>query len=214
MPRNPKFAQLHSNFHIWSDEKVFNLQKNKAEDMELIEVMKAVNTEDNKPVVFYKYPAYPMIRKLRLDRYLTIRSFDDTPIESKKIKKADLDFTKLVPWFPTVIHYAICLAVYMGFSEIVLLGCDCTGFMTTAKTKMNKAEESLYGYTISENEKKRMEKVQELTSIRDELYCYVLLFDYYKALNVYCKKHGCRLYNATNPTLLESIERVDLMNYL
>jgi hypothetical protein len=214
LPRNPDFKKLHTNFHVWSDERFFSIDKNKREDIELLKVMKSVNTDDNKPVIFYKLAARQMIQEFDLEEVLDIRYYDEIGIEMDLLKKADLDFTKPVAGFPTVIHYAICLAVYMGFTEIVLLGCDCTGFISTANARMSKAEEALYGYEISKNEKRRLEKLQKKTSIRDELYWQVVMFDVYEILNQYCEYHGCKLYNATKPTLIEGVECIDLNRYL
>lgn len=214
LPRNPRFKELHTNVHVWVDRRFFNIDEKKPEDMELLDVMKNVKDEENNPIVFYHYIAKPMVEKFKLDKYLNIRYFDQTYIDSKDILNSSIDYTKLVPGFGTVVHYIICLAVYMGFSEIVLLGCDCSGFVSIAKARLGKAENSLYSYEISENEKNRMEKLQSLTSIRDELFWQVKLFDDYIVLNQYCKNHGVELYNATYPTLLEGVEKIDLEQFL
>lgn len=214
LPRNPRFKELHTNVHVWSDGRFFNIDENEPEDMELLSVMKNVKDEGNNPTVYYIYAAREMIKKYKLDACLNIRYYEQTYIASKDIPDSSIDFTRLVPGFGTVVHYIICMAVYMGFSEIVLLGCDCSGFVSIAQARLNKAEDALYSYAISENEKKRMEKVQSLTSIRDELFWQVKLFDDYLVLNQYCKNHGVKLYNATSPTLLEGVERIDLKKYI
>lgn len=212
--RNTHFKDIHTNFHVWSDTRFFNLDKNRPEDLELIDVMKSVKTEENNPIIFYEYSAYDMIKNFNLDKYLNIHYYHEAGLRLNNIAKWDCDFTKMVPGFSTVIHYIICLAIYMGFKEIVLLGCDCTSFITIAETKLGHAEKALYAYGLSENEKKRMEKVQKQTSIRDELSWQVAMFDNYKLLNHLCEKKEVKLLNATSPTLLDSIERVDLMKYL
>ena len=207
LPRNDRFSQLKTNVHLWSDWRFFDLHRDNEEEMELLNVMKAVNTENNRPLVFYKMEAYNMIQKFELDKYLDIFYYDEVlPVE---VLPKYIDFTKLVPQFRTVVHYAISLAVYMGFSEIYLLGCDCSGFISNAETKLGSAEKSLYGYNVSENEKKRMEKVAEKMSLRDELQLYVNLFDDYEKMKAYCQSYGVKLYNATGTTLLESVPRVE-----
>ena len=212
LPRNKDFALLKTNFHIWSDWRFFDLKKESKEDMELLDVMKKVNTGDNRPAVFYRYMAYDMVKEFGLDRELDIYYYEQVdPVD--KLPKF-VDFTKLIPGFYTVIHYAVCLAIYLGFSEIYLLGCDCSGFISTAEAKLGEAEKSLYGYSVSENEKKRMEKVAKQTSLRNELAWYVGLFDDYQMINDYCKFHGVELYNASATTLLETIRRIDLETVL
>ena len=214
LPRNPEYEKLNTNFHVWADERFFNLDEKCPEDMEILDVMKRVNTASNKPVVFYKDVAYEMVNKFHLDKELNIFYYQQSSFEHSDLANANIDFTKLVPGFGTVIHYIILLAVYMGFKEIILLGCDCTGIVSIAESRVGKAENSAYGYTISNNEKKRLEKVQNLTSFRDEMQWLVNVFDDYKILDEYCKKHGAKLMNATNPTLLEDVEKVKLEDVL
>lgn len=210
LPRNPRFKELHTNVHAWVDRLFFIIDENKSEDIELLNVMKNVKDEGNNPIVFYHYLARRMVEKYELDKYLNIRYFEQINIASEDIADCTIDFTRLVPGFSTVVQYMICLAVYMGFSEIVLLGCDCSGIINTAQAKLNKAENSMYSYQISENEKKRMEKLQSIRTFRDELSWQVRMHDDYLILNQYCRNHGVKLYNATNPTLLEGVEKIDL----
>lgn len=214
LPKNPDFSKLKTNFHVWSDYRFFIIDKNKPEDMEIVSTMKSVNTDGNEPIVFYDYEARKMISEFELDKYLNIHYFSSVGIDMDKIIKADIDFTRLVPGFATVIHYIICLAVYMGFEEIVLLGCDCTGIITTAKARLKQADEGMYAYSIDEKEKKRIENAQKYTSFKDEVYWYYCLLDHYKKLNDYCKKNNVRLVNATVPTLLEDVEHIDLNDCL
>ena len=210
LPRNPQFPDLNTNFHVWADQRFFHIDENKPEDIELLNIMKAVNTDGNKPVVFYKYAAKNMIEHFDLKKFLNIRFWDQAGYEVSMIPNSYIDFTKLVPGFSTVIHYVICLAVYMGFKDIVLLGCDCTGIISTAQSRLGYGEKSTYGYQITENEKKRLEAMQALSSFRNEMLWQVNMFDCYAILDQYCKNHGARLRNATNPTLLETVERVSL----
>lgn len=214
LPRNPQFKKINTNFHVWADERFFHLDRNKPEDMELLQIMKNVQTNTNKPHVFYKYSARKMVEEFQLQQDMNIYYYEQGSLELPGHLKWDCDFTKLVPGFPTVMQYVICLAIYMGFSEIVLLGCDCSGFITIAETKLGNAENYKYAYKISNNEKKRMEKVQNQTSIRDELSWYVSLFDDYAILNCLCESHGIKLLNATQPSLLESVEKADLLTVL
>ena len=209
LPRNKQFPTIKTNFHLWSDPRFFDLNESRTEDMELLEIMKNVNTDDNTPIVFYDYSAKKMIEKYSLSHCLDIRYFATCPQYFNILGNRYIDFTKVIPDFSTVVHIAICLAVYMGFTSIYLVGCDCSGFISTAQAKLKNAENSEYGYSISENEKKRMERVSNMTSIRDELAWYVNIFDTYKSLADYCKSRGVALYNATKDSLLENIDSVD-----
>lgn len=212
LARNPRFPELHTNFHMWSDERFFIVDPNKPEDLELVESMRRVRTADNSPVVFYKYAGYNFVKQFGLDKDLDIHYFEQGYYYVSE--KRDVDFTRFTPAFSTVVHYLICLAVYMGFQEIYLLGCDCTGIVSIIDNYLNKGEEAKYAYQISENEKKRMQRIQQQTKVRDELVSTVRLFDDYERLLKYCTARQVKLFNATNPTLLDTIPKVDLMSVL
>ena len=214
LPRNPNFPLLHTNYHFWADARFFDLRADRPEDIELLQVMKNVATQDNTPIVFYKLAAYPMVKKYELDKKLNIFYYGEYRTSRKNALKHQVDFTQFVPGFSTVVHYIICMAVYMGFKEIYLLGCDCSGFITTAQAKLQNASAAEYSYRISENEKKRMERVAKQTSIISELTWYVNMFKDYEYLDQYCKHYDVKLFNATEGGLLESIPRVHLKDVL
>lgn len=213
MPRMENFEKLKTNYHVWCDERFFDIHEDRQEDMELLEVMKAVSNGGNKPIVFYKSAAYSMVKKYKLDEVLNIKYFDDAPSKHPKVNMT-FDFTKEVSYFPTVIQYVISLAVYIGFKEIYLLGCDCTGIVSIVQARIEMQADDNYAYEVSKNEKKRMQRTNSMNPIRDELYAYAELFDDYEWIRNYCLKHGVKLYNATNPTLLECVEKIDLKDVL
>lgn len=215
LPRNPQFDKLKTNFHFWADSRFFELDENNEEDQELLDVMKMVAHDGNNPFVFYELDAIDMIKKYRLDEILNIYYFSLQPYDfATFVQKKAIDITKPMPNNPTVIHTIIAMAVDMGFSEIYLLGCDCTGFVNMPNARLKKADTAEYNYKISENEKKRMEKVALQTSVRDELMSYVKLFDRYSLLLDYCNKHNVKLYNATKNSLLDSVPKVNLSDIL
>lgn len=216
LPRNAEFPDIQTNYHIWSDTRFFEIDIDKPEEKELMQTMLNVNLAGNPlPQVFYKIDAKAMINKYSLDEKLNIAYF--TEVYSDDVFKTlcgGIDLCEPLPTFPTVIQYAICIAIYMGFSEIYLLGCDCSGFISTAEQKLKSAECSLYAYSISEMEKKRLEKVANATRIEDELQWYVEMFKIYNSINKYCKQKHILLCNCTDTTLLDGIEKVDLQNVL
>jgi len=212
LARNPRYPSLHNNYHIWSDYRFFDLHADREEDLELIDSMRSVNTELCKPIVFYRYAAKDMIEQFNLSKDMDIHYFEQG--WHKLVPEKYVDITRFTPAFSTVVHYAICIAVYMGFKEIYLLGCDCTSIITIANTYLHKAEDSLYGYNISENEKKRMERVQAQTTFRDELRSTLRLFDDYERIQRYCAINEIKIYNATENSLLDSLPKVHLNEVL
>ena len=180
-PRMENFKDIHTTYHLWVDERFFHIDKNNPNDMELLDVMRKVNTEDNKPTVFYKVPAYNMIKKFGLDKEQKISYIMDGYINTDT-PNVDFPITEPVPIFSTCIHYAILIAVYMGFKEIYLLGCDCTGIINTINARMESSREFAYAYNISENERKRMIAQNKQSALADEFDWYAKLFRTYGVL--------------------------------
>lgn len=119
----------------------------------------------------------------------------------------------ILPSFETVIHSEILAAVYMGYSEIFLLGCDCTGFATFAQTYQVEAMpvvSSGYGISLTKEAERSIEKILTRRPIEEELRAYAGLFDSYEQLLGYCSAHKVQLLNATKGGVLRSIPRTTL----
>lgn len=214
LARNPEFPKLKTNYHMWVDGAFFRLQPDRSEDMELLQVMRSVNSGDNHPTIFYPLKAKDMIDRFDLASEIKINYFDSVDFNTNKALKSNLDFCHAVPNFCTVVQYAIGLAVYMGFKEIYLLGCDCTGFISIAETKLRTVKQSEYGYEISTNEKRRMERISDERPLHLELIWQARIMEDYKLLADYCTRQGTKLLNATSGGLLETIPRASLVNIL
>lgn len=210
LTRNKDFYNLKTNFHFWSDERFFHLDSSKPEDNELLNVILNVNEPNRKPAVFFDISAINLIKQNNLESLMDLHFFDCDGAQNKKGSNQNIDVSQPIPNMPTTVFYAIWFAVYMGFSKIYLLGCDCTGFISTAFSKLENAEKSLYAYKISENEKKRMEKIAKNTSLRNELQSYVHIFDYYEYMKEYCNFRGIDLINCTPGGLLEELPRISI----
>ena len=211
IPRMKDFPKIHTNYHIWTDENFYFQDFSTPEGKELMDVMKAVNTEDNRPTVFYKTIARPMIKENHLDEILNI----DYIMEGYRFRDPHLDLPmdRVICRFNTCVQYFILMAVYMGFSEIYLLGCDCTTILTTIRSRMDTAEKMEYAYDCTPLELKRLKK-QQTSPLEMELKLYLELFQDYIKLNAYCENHGVKLYNATKGSILEGIKKVRIEDVL
>lgn len=96
------------------------------------------------------------------------------------------DFARGLYWGMTITYHALQLAVYMGFSEIYLVGVDCCRYEKIEEQHFVKDYNSMFS-NIRVNE-----------SIMS-----------YTAANEYAKQHGIKIYNATRGGQLEVFERVD-----
>lgn len=217
LPKNPNFSKLKTTYHVWADENFFMLDSERIEDLEVIKTMKRVNTPGNNPKVFYKTSACEMIHKFDLDSELKIGYYAQGCWENWKYNNY-IDFSEPVPGFSTVTHYCILLAVYMGFSEIYLLGCDCTGIINAIEGWMNVDNSNFqkleYAFEMSKEDKRISQRGHMNCSIRDEFLGWARLFDDYKKLYQYCLDKNVKLFNATNPTLLQTVPKIDLEDVL
>lgn len=204
--RNPVFPELKTNYHFWADPTFFSLDPEKPEDQELMQVMLSVNTEDNKPINFLAQEGFDFAKRFDLKKKLDVRFYAHR-LELTENYDNGIHFEKFTPNLYTVVHYALAMAIYMGFSEIYLLGCDCTNVLTAANTRLTAGDGAEYAYKITENEKKRMVGRNKGILMEEELKSFYCVFQGYRILDKICKKQGIKLYNCTQGGLLDCIER-------
>lgn len=212
--RNPQFGKLKTNFHVWADRIFFEIDLNKDEDVEMLRTIKSVTEISPNVKVFYEVAALPMIKQFKLDIHPYNYYFHAEGLNPRAFEYKTIDFSQVVPNYPTVIDYCILLAVYMGFKEIYLLGCDCTSILNIVQNKLKNAQNNSYAYRVSVNDAKRMEMYASQRSIIDELKSQVAVFETYEALSRYCNRQNASLYNATDGGVLESIQRVRLCDII
>ncbi len=213
-PKAEVYQRLTPRFHLWADERFFDLDDNDLGDMEVLKVMKTVKNAICSPTIFYKVCAKNMIEKYNLDKELNIRYFADGGAFDGKFS-GKIDITTHIPWFPTVVQYGIALAIYMGFKEIYLLGCECTGFINLAKAKDSKMnEKDVYAFKMSEVGRDRFNRVMNETSSADEMFVHYQILRYYEYLKKYCDKKKIVLANCTEGGILDSLPRVPLSSII
>lgn len=204
--RHPDFNKINTNYHFWADPVFFNLAKDNPEDMELLNVFKSINTENNSPVCFLPIIANNFIRNFNLEDQLNI-SFYYPKLFFYEDYNAEFEFTKYIPGFQTVVQYAIAMAIYMGITEIYLLGCDSTGIIATIDSLLDKNDNQSYAYNLTTNEQKRMKSQSEVYDIESSFYGWSKIFSLYKQLNRYCLNRNIRLVNCSGKTIIDSIPR-------
>lgn len=211
--RRKDFKDLQSNFHLWSDFGFFDIDEEKEEDLELLSVMKSLNTEGNRPECFIPADMLNFARKYGLEPELNMNYFK-VRLQFYDGFYEKLDFAKLIPSQDCVIMFAIMLAIYMGFQEIYLLGCDTTGIAVSIKSVLKRNDEEDYTYQVSENEQKRMTAMYEKRGIEGYAKSFWQLLRSYRIINQYCEKKGIRLVNCSETTVIDSIPRMPLEDVL
>lgn len=100
---------------------------------------------------------------------------------------------------------AIQLAIYMGFSEIYLLGIDCTWDSGTSNNHCYNHNDSVVdhlGYS-------REDIMANLSYIEREYRQFLGFLDQLRALDGFAKRAGCKIYNAAPGGKLDVFERID-----
>lgn len=210
--RNKKILELHPRYHFWVDQNFFKIDSSNEEDVELLDCMTNTSTSSDYINCFYPIEQHGFVKQHGL--YIPNRTFFLYPkLLIDSCKRFNADISKTTYSFGTVIQNAIVSAIYMGFDEIILLGCDSTGIINTLNAAM-KIDNNDYGYKVSENEKIRMEKMVERSKITDYAYSYYMTLKGFTFLNQVCENNGIKLINCSNQTVLDMIPRLSLKDVI
>ncbi|MDM8209873.1 hypothetical protein [Mediterraneibacter glycyrrhizinilyticus] len=210
--RMKDFYKLNTNYHFWADPMFFK-RFDDASSEELLNIMKAVNTDNNRPVVFFPLEQKKFIVENNLAQELNVQYFQGA-IHFYAGYDHAIDFTGYTPSYCTVVQWCISMAIYMGFKEIYLLGCDNTSLLVTLKSALKQNDDEDYGYHVTENEKRRMEKQLEVNSVEVYTESYLKNIRQYRYLYEYCKKRKIKLVNCSSTTILDSLPRISLESVL
>lgn len=210
--RNPDFLFIAPKYHFWVDQNFFEIDKGRPEDLELLECMKKCATSSNSIACFYPIEQYGFVKEngLLIDK----RTFFIKPIlHMGDVKNFTSDISKLTYSFGTVVQNVIVSAIYMGFSEIILLGCDSTGIINTLNASLKKLNDE-YGYEVSDNEKMRMERMVARAKVVDYAYSYYMTLRGFCYLQQVCASKEIALINCSATTVLDMIPRKRLTEIL
>lgn len=205
--KNPKFGELYTNYHIWSDPIFFDISSEERLDEEYVNEFYKVNTFDNKPICFVPIQAKKYIGRFGIDKELNINYIHTCLTFFDGIKRYS-DYAKLVPSFSTVVINTIQLAIYMGFKEIYLLGCDCTAIVAMIEKEQGKKVNS-YAYTLSERDVKLVD-----TDFEKAFKSWMNIFHQYKWVNRICNSQNIKLANCTENSILNVIPYISLEKIL
>lgn len=103
----------------------------------------------------------------------------------------DIDFTKTTYCTWNVVSAAIQLAIYLGYKEIFLLGCDYSLFASRYLTHVYDKDGA---------------KIPCHVILRDMLYKYTFTTHIHYEIAKYAKEHGIKIINMTSESLLDAYE--------
>ncbi len=202
MPRNSQFKQLNTQYHVWVDPDFFTVQEMCEGDWEVMELMKQMPCTTE--CFFPYYPAKQYIEKYKINNEINVNYFSTTEYISND---EEIDITKWIAPSYTVVQCAIRIAIYMGFSEIYLLGCETTAILNIIYTMSNNYQQNTHCYDMDEKEKERAKKMFSTNSMRLYFQSESIIHEDYLNLEQYCNRHGIKLVNCTPGGLIENLPR-------
>jgi hypothetical protein len=192
---------IHPNYHFWADKTLFS-EDTDFNPLEIRKQMKQFN-DNNKTISFYESVGYSYINKYKL--YKVDRTFF-FKIKGHLTNYLNTNFSSFVSGANTIVQYAIIMALYMGFNEIYLLGCDNTLILNYINSML---ENNLYqySYVLNDKEKVRMKKIKNIYNLESQLLGNLLILRGFNKLTSYAKKKSIKLVNLTPGGLIDNVPR-------
>lgn len=133
----------------------------------------------------YRKQAEPLLQDFVKTNYLYM--WNGSMSSRKRI-----DCSKVLPAINNVVNIAICVALYMNYKEIILLGCDFTSFVSAKNS---------HCYEDGEDNKN--------ITLAYELYNYSLVAEAHLMLEQYARKNRIQILNATQGSLIDAYTRIN-----
>lgn len=204
------YETINPNYHVLTDPLYFCLNPTIAEDIATIELLKSIRHRNINPICFSTYEGRDAIRNYGLDNYLDFVYLYQHQYFTNTFKKK-IELSKNIPSTQNVIQTAILAAIYMGFKEIYLIGCDMTSLFLTFEANNNGEKEiskDFHAYKYTESEIKTMLRDSSQFDNEYMLYDYAKTFTIFKHLNKYALKNNIIINNATPGGGLDVFKRV------
>ncbi|MBD5529289.1 MAG: hypothetical protein HDR02_12930 [Lachnospiraceae bacterium] len=156
---------------------------------------------------FFPIECRDFLRGHRFDRKLDVNYLGPVRLSMEKLVASEVNPCELTRF--RYLSYSIAIdavmaAIYMGFTEIYLLGCDASVIKSRIDVFMGNAAGNVHFYgNDGKSFETQMRRRGILQELRTEHYC----FQNWNYINQYCMKHGIKLINLSSSTLLDFIPR-------
>lgn len=195
-----KFAP---SFHVFNDGMFFDINKElKLTDKELKEYYENIRSLD--VPCFIPVDGFDYIHNNHWDEKIDFNYvYFGSPIGFYEIKNINL--CKAIPGINSVVQTAMMIAIYMGFSEIYVLGIDGTYIAVDIEERLKNGslDEELHPY--NENS---MYVYKEHYTMRERLMEQYNVFAGFESIYKYAEARNVKIYNCSPRTLVDSIPRM------
>lgn len=205
-------------YHVISDRRFFSLAPNSHSEQAVVErLVSIISGRDSQnsppPTTFVPSSEYGFLEQFLNGRPREIKYFCN-PFYFSDYYQMSADLTGLIPRFSSVIQHAIVIAIFMGFQQIYLLGCDATNIVANVNTALSESVASSYAYPVSpevdqwfreQYSKRNMERCAE--SFLEVLVAFRFISDF-------CQNRRVELINCSSKTVVDSVTRSRLRDVL
>ncbi|MDD3173221.1 MAG: hypothetical protein PHF63_06125 [Herbinix sp.] len=198
---NENFDKINTTYHLFADPLYFTELEGT--------IMKLTNKFSPKGI-FIESSGYQKMVQNDLNSKYSIYVYANG-IEVDDLKFMQMDLCKLLPYYCTVVQSAITIASYMGFREIYLLGCDCTGILNYIDRVQGQKIKN-YAFDLPEEEQQKL-KVIKVTS-ENIFFEWYHIFKSYRILREILKGKNIKLINLTENSILDSLEKGNLKDVI
>lgn len=209
--RHKEYSVLKSNYHLIMDPYYFK-EANDEYYREKMTILKKIKDSHNSPILFVPIEARNNIKNAEWAEMLEVHYICGNLYFCKNFD-SKIHFERFVPRFQVVIQWAIGLAVYMGFEEIYLLGCDTTDIINVISTK-NSAQQEINNYAYEYSYEKFKNFEEHKNDFEQMIHGFSRMLEVYEEIKKWCDKLGIKLINCSGHTILESIPRERLEKIL
>lgn len=208
-----EFFDLKPNFHVWADDSAFDSSMSKLEYMDSFKEELMALKEVEGLELFITYCAMDFIHQNGIDENVSVNYMKN---RGKQFIDGyhKLDFTSGNPGFVSVAQYAIWLAIYMGFTEIYLLGCDSTIILDILDAVTKDSIGNAHVYKEDGHAKNSFVTMQKKYGWDYLFYTQYDLFRAYRNLGEYCRQRNIRLINLTEGSLIDTLPVMKLEEIL
>jgi hypothetical protein len=199
MKNKSVYETLNTDFHVLIDPSYSNLSPDLPDELATIDLLKQINYKNKKPVCIVSYKARTAFKIYGVDKLLEINYI----YQHKNLTEtfsSEVNMCRNMPSSQNVIQAAILSAIYMGFKEIILIGCDMTSvFLTFVSNDEGEKEISanFHAYSYSESDTNTIIKGSQIHDNEYMLYDYAKTFTIFKRIRRYSERKGIKIINAT-----------------
>lgn len=212
MIRKPEFVNLAPIANIWADPAYFDENMPEESKKEFSNLFERSCKVTNSILNFVPINARSFIMNRGLE-VEGVRYFDPALSFYNGYSKS-ISFDKMMPGFQNIVQYAIVLAIYMGFKEIYILGCDSTGIITKINSVLGEEIEDCYTYDLGKKGQNYVNSLLDYFTIEEQFAGWTKTFQLYEELNKYCVDNGIILANCSKRTIIQSIPRRSMESVL